>query len=975
MLGLMGGLGCTRDRTAAPSVLTRVEEVRRLTADQAAEGRRVRLRAVVTYFDAEGWVAFVQDDTGGIYVLPPLGVAPLRAGQYVEVAGTSDPGEFAPIVRAPTFRVLGRAPLPPPRRVSLKYALSGREESQWIEVRGLLRSARLVDGRLHLELFDEGRRLDAVVREPDPSSLVRLVDAQVRARGVLCLRFDAAKERAQDVFLAVPSHAELAIEVIAPPDPFERPPEPIATVSRRVSGTKEPLHRVRVSGVLRDRTAEGLLLLEDTSGSAAVDAVRDPGGRRGAWLDVVGFPEAGVAPSLVIRHAVVRTGVVAPVRAVAPPSPSPAVPAAHGLLTSADQVRRLPRADAVEGRPARLRGVVTYVDPTIDTLFLQDATGGVQVNIRGARFEGGVGSLVQIDAVASYGDLVPALDQPRIALLGRTPLPVPQPMSPDDLLAGQRTGERIAVEGTVRSFQERDAGVVLVLAAGGRRFNARLPAAERSRAPELVGAHVRLSGVGVALGNAAQQANQATVYLNDLSAIEVLQPALPADRLPLRAIAELLQFRPPSDLGRRVRVRGAVTLHLPGRGLYLQDGSHSLWVEADETVALHVGDQVEVLGFCEVGEYTPQLQDAVFVPLGPGPAPAATRISAADALSGAWDARLVELEGRLLRRVADASEEALVVESQGFVYGAHLEGTADALERLEPGTLLRLTGVCSVKRRQQRLPQSFRILLRSTKDVGVVQGPSGWTLRTALWALGGASLLALTALVWGARLRQRVRYHEAVLAERRRLVGEIHDTLGQNISAVDFALSAASELLGSDNGRVRRPLDLARAAVAESQRELRRLMTEGRLASVQGDLAGALASLVARWAEPSTAVAGPRIELQVAGSPRPLAPTVATEMFLIAREAVTNALRHAGARQIALRLAYEADRISLMVQDDGCGFDAGRAVAPGRLGLESMERRAKSLGGHLSLRSAPGHGTELLVTLRAPERAARRVSA
>ncbi len=58
MLGLMGLLGCAGDRAAAPSLLTTVGEVRRLTADQAAEGRRVRLRAVVTYFDAEGWIAF-----------------------------------------------------------------------------------------------------------------------------------------------------------------------------------------------------------------------------------------------------------------------------------------------------------------------------------------------------------------------------------------------------------------------------------------------------------------------------------------------------------------------------------------------------------------------------------------------------------------------------------------------------------------------------------------------------------------------------------------------------------------------------------------------------------------------------------------------------------------------------------------------------------------------------------------------------
>jgi len=101
------------------------------------------------------------------------------------------------------------------------------------------------------------------------------------------------------------------------------------------------------------------------------------------------------------------------------------------------------------------------------------------------------------------------------------------------------------------------------------------------------------------------------------------------------------------------------------------------------------------------------------------------------------------------------------------------------------------------------------------------------------------------------------------------------------------------------------------------------------------------------------------VVLRADGAPR-LHPDVESEVFRVAQEALQNAVRHAAAQRIEVRLANGAGRLVLEVSDDGTGFDP---VAPGvrsrRLGLTSMEERAAALGGSLAIESAPGDGTRV----------------
>ena len=143
---------------------------------------------------------------------------------------------------------------------------------------------------------------------------------------------------------------------------------------------------------------------------------------------------------------------------------------------------------------------------------------------------------------------------------------------------------------------------------------------------------------------------------------------------------------------------------------------------------------------------------------------------------------------------------------------------------------------------------------------------------------------------------------------------------------------------------------LARGAMDE----LRSVVFELRPASLEAE---GLGQALRKHVDVLRRVSGRAIELRVAAPP-PLGPAAAGQVFRIAQEALQNALRHAGAERIEVRLEDGGGRLVLTVADDGRGFDAGAPGVRGRrLGLTSMQERAAELGGRLAIESRPGAGT------------------
>ena len=204
-----------------------------------------------------------------------------------------------------------------------------------------------------------------------------------------------------------------------------------------------------------------------------------------------------------------------------------------------------------------------------------------------------------------------------------------------------------------------------------------------------------------------------------------------------------------------------------------------------------------------------------------------------------------------------------------------------------------------------------------------------------------------------ARLHERSR-ELSILEERTRLARELHDAVSQKLFGVVLTAESASSLAERDPAAAREQLDRLQGLAREAMAELRGLIDGLRPPSPATE---GLATALRKHVAVLRRISGIEVELVLDGPPR-LAPAAEEQVFLIAQEAMQNALRHADARRVEVRLGGRDGGLALAVADDGRGFDAADPEPRARrLGLTSMEERAATAGGTLAIESAPGRGT------------------
>jgi signal transduction histidine kinase len=200
-----------------------------------------------------------------------------------------------------------------------------------------------------------------------------------------------------------------------------------------------------------------------------------------------------------------------------------------------------------------------------------------------------------------------------------------------------------------------------------------------------------------------------------------------------------------------------------------------------------------------------------------------------------------------------------------------------------------------------------------------------------------------------ARLYEQAR-ELSIVAERNRLALELHDAVSQRLFGLVLNAEAAGTLLERDPGAAREQVAKLQILAQEALDELRALVFELRPPDLEKD---GLAAALRKHVDLLRRLQPQEIELVLDGELRG-DPARDAEILRIAQEAIQNALRHAQARRIAVRLTGDV----LEVEDDGVGFDPGAAGARSRrLGLTSMEERARRIGGALEIRSTLGEGT------------------
>ena len=226
--------------------------------------------------------------------------------------------------------------------------------------------------------------------------------------------------------------------------------------------------------------------------------------------------------------------------------------------------------------------------------------------------------------------------------------------------------------------------------------------------------------------------------------------------------------------------------------------------------------------------------------------------------------------------------------------------------------------------------------------------------RTLLTKAAG-DLLALTR-----------RLVEAEEAERRRLARELHDRVGQNLSALALNIDAALGALGADAPpAMRERLNDSLTLLEGTMQTIEQVMADLRPPLLEEYGLGAA---LQRHIEDFARRTGIAVAFEDAAQERirSLRIEVAVALFRIAQEALNNVAKHASAKQVRMALSLEGLEASVSVSDDGRGFDPGAAAAarPQRWGMRTMRERAEAAGGRVDVSSTPGKGTSVVASVR-----------
>jgi signal transduction histidine kinase len=200
----------------------------------------------------------------------------------------------------------------------------------------------------------------------------------------------------------------------------------------------------------------------------------------------------------------------------------------------------------------------------------------------------------------------------------------------------------------------------------------------------------------------------------------------------------------------------------------------------------------------------------------------------------------------------------------------------------------------------------------------------------------------------------------ATTRERNRLAREMHDTLAHTLSGLSVQLEALKAYWDVDQQKAYSILDESLATIHSGLGETRRALKALR-ASPLDDLGLALAtSTMVKDAVARTNLA---LDLSVTDKMPTLSPDVEQCIYRVAQEAVTNVVNHANAKNLTVKLESMEGKVTLIVRDDGIGFDIEKNNKTSHFGLVGMKERALLIGGELTIDSKPGQGTTIKLTI------------
>ncbi len=467
-------------------------------------------------------------------------------------------------------------------------------------------------------------------------------------------------------------------------------------------------------------------------------------------------------------------------------------------LTSFAAVKALSSVEAAKGLPVEVKASVLFAHPSTGWFvhFLYDGTDGIYVKLRNWRGDLAAGDEVLLEGVTGPGDFAPIITDAVVELIeGNASLPAAAKPTAEELARGVYDSRWVDIEGSVRSVRWVDVHVVMEMIRDNRRFSATIVGfTEESYPRDIIGEQVRLQGVYAPLFNRNRQLTGFHFYVPGPQFVEQRGENFENPfELEIEPIAGILGYGRRGGGNQRVRVEGTVQLVVSEKELFLADDATGVRVETVEPHGLSIGDGADVVGFAELGDYSPVLRDCQLRkreeseslnPLSP---------SIEELLLGTHEARLVVVSGSLVNVAKRGAMPILTLRESDEIFDVEVVGgESAALTELKPGSVLQATGVCVVDVDASKNPQGFHILVGNESGIELVSKPSWWTTRNTLFVFVGFLVFFLLVAAWGLTLQRRVSKQTAIIRrdyERQAVLERRYRNLFENANDVVFAIN------------------------------------------------------------------------------------------------------------------------------------------------------------------------------------------
>ena len=484
-----------------------------------------------------------------------------------------------------------------------------------------------------------------------------------------------------------------------------------------------------------------------------------------------------------------------------------------------------------------------------------------------------------------------------------------------------------------------------------------------------------------------------TIYTTGWETLAIVNAA-PSDPFDVPSLSDAEKTSPTAlnGMGRR-RTKGRVIAVWHGDRMLLRtaDGTVARVDLADQSPP-NIGAFVEAAGRPETDLYRLNLSRAIWRPAEsdgadePPPVDATVKQLTTTpwgkrAFQTDYHGKAIRMKGQVRNLPEPDGDGRLGLECDRQIVPVDASSCPDALDGVEVGCTLQVAGVCIMETDNWHpnapFPhiEGFAIVVRTRDDIQILSRPPWWT-PGRLMAVIGALLAALFGIfAWNRMLNRRAERRGQELAdekvahvtsdlkvyERTRLAVELHDSLSQNLTGVSLAIRAANRIADSNPDIMRQHLGLAAKTLDSCRDELRNCLWDLRNQTLEeADMNEAIRQTL------KPHVGSARLSIRFNVPRERLSDNTAHAILRIVRELAANAVRHGAASAIKVAGAIENDRLLFSVTDNGTGFDPDSCpdAMQGHFGLQGIRDRVDAFEGEMSIRSAPGNGAKISISLK-----------